>query len=177
MITKSIKNKVKEYFFQNPTKKLRVRQIEREVNVPLPSAIRYAKELTKEGFLQVVEMGGMKLYTAARTRKEFLLEKRLYNLKQFDTCGLSNYLKEEYSNPTIVLFGSYSRGEDIEKSDIDLYIETPIKKMGNLEKFEKKLKRNVQIFSHKRIQDVKNKELANNIMNGITVNGFVVVFK
>ena len=49
MERKNIKERIKEYFLNNPTEKLRVRQIERKVKVPLPSAIRYTKELVKEG--------------------------------------------------------------------------------------------------------------------------------
>ena len=52
MTIKNIKDKIKEYFFVNPTVKVRVRQIERELKIPLPSAIRYVKELEKEGILK-----------------------------------------------------------------------------------------------------------------------------
>ena len=75
-----------------------------------------------------------------------------------------------------ILFGSYAKGEDTERSDIDLYIETPSKKDITLEKFEKKLKRNIQIFRHKNLFEIKNKDLVNNIINGIVLNGFVEVF-
>lgn len=176
MITKSIKERIKEYFFIHPTKKLRVRQIEREVNVPFPSAVRYTKELKKEGILKEIEISGIKLFAAARTRKEFLLEKKLFNIRQIHESGLIKHFIEEYSNPTIVLFGSYERAEDTEESDIDLYIETPKKEIKKLERFEKKLKRKIQIFSYKKIQDIKNKELANNIINGVKINGFIEVF-
>jgi predicted nucleotidyltransferase len=96
---------------------------------------------------------------------------------QLFSSGLIAFLVERLSNPTIVVFGSYSRGEDIEKSDIDFYIETPSKKKINLNKFEKALQRKIQFFIYNNIQNVENKELANNIVNGITLNGFVEVFK
>jgi len=52
MKTYNIKEKIKEYFFMNPTAKLRVRQMERELKLPLPSVIRYCRELEKEGILR-----------------------------------------------------------------------------------------------------------------------------
>ncbi|MBI2109604.1 hypothetical protein HYT58_00325, partial [Candidatus Woesearchaeota archaeon] len=52
MKVRNIKEKIKESFFINPTVKLRVRQIERKLEIPLPSAIRYIKELEKEGILK-----------------------------------------------------------------------------------------------------------------------------
>ena len=175
MRTKNIKKKIKEFFFLNPTIKLRVRQIERELNLPLPSVIRYTKELEKENILKKTKIANITLYSADRSSKEFLMEKRLFNIKQL--YNLINHIIKEYNNPTIVLFGSYSKGEDIEKSDIDLYIEIPIKKKINLSEFEKKLKRNIQIFQNKKIIDIKNTHLINNIINGITLNKSLEIFK
>ena len=72
MKTKNIKEKVKEYFFINPSAKLRVREIERELKLPLPSVIRYCKELEKEEILKKVKIRNVLFYTADRSSKEFL---------------------------------------------------------------------------------------------------------
>ena len=176
MKIKSIKIKIKEYFLLNPTIRLRVRQIEREVKVPLPSVIRYAKELEQGKILKVTIIAGIKLYSTDRSSKTYLIEKRLFNLQSLYFSGLIDFLIEKYSNPTIIVFGSYSIGEDIEKSDIDIYIETPKKEIEkNLNSFEKKLQRNIQVFQHKNINQIKNKALINNIINGIVLNGFLEV--
>jgi len=156
---------------------LRVRQIERVIKSPLHSVIRYTKELEKQGILKSSSMAGMKLYSADRTSSSFLLEKGLYNLRSLYSSGLVEFLTQELSNPTIVLFGSYVRGEDVEKSDIDIYIESAKKELPSLNKFEKKLQRGIQLFKYKDISRVENKELANNIINGITLNGFLEVLK
>lgn len=177
MKTQNIKQKMMNYFFENPTVKLRVRQIEREVKVPLPSVIRYTKELKKEEILQSSEISGVKFYSADRISKKFLLEKVLFNLRTIYHSKLVDYLIKECSNPTIILFGSYSKGEDIESSDIDIYIETPSKKKIKVEKFKKNLKRNIQLFIYPNIKKVTNPMLANNILNGIKLNGFIEVFK
>ncbi len=177
MSKKSIKEQIKEYFLINPTIKLRVRQIERTINVPLPSVIRYTKELETEGILKINEIVNIKAYSANRSSESFKIEKTLHNLRQLHISNLISYLKEEYSNPTIIIFGSYSKGEDIEKSDIDLYIQTPSKKKITLSQFEKKLKRNIHTFIYKNINLIKNKDLANNIINGIVLNGFIEVLK
>tara|TARA_Y100000034_G_scaffold123048_1_gene169319 strand:- start:157 stop:690 length:534 start_codon:yes stop_codon:yes gene_type:complete len=177
MIRKSIKNRIKEFFFLNPTIRLRVRQIERQVKVPFPSVIRYTKELESEGILHSSKIADVTTYSANRTSKEFLLEKKLFNIRQLFSCRLINFLIEQLSNPTIVVFGSYSRGEDIEKSDIDLYIETTSKKKINYDKFEKKLQREIQVFIYPNIKKIENKELANNIVNGVVLNGFMEIFR
>lgn len=177
MAKKSIKTKIAEYFYLNPAVKLRVRQIERQVKVPLPSAIKYAKELEKERILKSEIIANIKIYSANRTSNNYLLEKKFFNLKQLHHSNLIIYLVEKYHNPSLILFGSYSRGEDLEESDIDIYVETASKKKINLDKFENKLQRKVQLFTYKNIKSIKNKDLANNIINGSLLNGFVEVFK
>ena len=51
MKRKSIKEEIREYFFTYPTAKLRVRQIEKKLGLPLPSVIRYCRELKDEKIL------------------------------------------------------------------------------------------------------------------------------
>lgn len=177
MKRKNIKDKIKEYFFVNPSVKMRVREIEKALKLPLPSVIRYCKELKEEGILTTISIGKSLFYTGDRENRGFLLQKRLYNIKSLYDSGLIDFLKNELSNPVIILFGSYEKGEDTENSDIDLYIETPSKKIASLTEFERKLKRKMQLFSHKNIAEIKNPNLANNIINGIVLNNFIEVFR
>ena len=176
MKTYNIKERIKEHFFMNPTKKMRVRQIERELKLPLPSVIRYCKELEKEEILKKETISGVSTYSANRSSKKFLIAKRLFNIKSIFESGLADYMIKEYFNPVIVLFGSYSKGEDTEESDIDLYVETPKKHEFNLQKFEKILSRRIQIFNYRNVKDIPNHHLSNNIINGITINNFLEAF-
>lgn len=174
MNRKNIKQTILEYFLINPTSKMRVRELERFLRLPLPSIIRYCKELKDENIIATEKIGNVLFFKASRT-DEYVLEKKIYNLKALYKSGLIEYLKQELSNPPIILFGSYSKGEDVENSDIDIYLETQSKKPLNIEQFKKILKREIQLFKHKSIHDVPNKSLANNIINGIIVNSYVDV--
>lgn len=176
MIKKSIKLKIREYFFINPNFKHRVRELERILNLPLPSVIKYCKELKVEGILFDLKIGNVNFYTANKANENYIFEKKLFNIKQINDSGLISYLKNELSNPIIILFGSYSKGEDIENSDIDIFIQTVSKKKLKLEKFEKFLQRNIQIIKFKSLKEIPNKNLANNIINGIILNNFIEVF-
>jgi len=176
MRRKDIKQTIKEYFFINPTAKLRVRGIEKTLKLPLPSVIRYCRELERDGILIIDKIGRVNFYTASRS-ETYLLEKKLFNIRILYESGLIEYLKQELSNPAIVLFGSFAKGEDTENSDIDLYIETPSKKQVSPERFKKILKREIQIFRHKNIKEITNPHLANNIINGITLNSYMEIFE
>ena len=161
----------------NPTAKLRVRQIEREMKMPLPSVIRYCKELEKEEILKKESASGVSTYSADRNSKKFLIAKRLFNIKLIFESGLVEYIVKEYFNPVVILFGSYSKGEDVEDSDIDFYIETKKKQDFNFQKFEKILSRRIQVFNYRKIEEVPNHHLSNNIINGTTLNNFLEVFR
>ncbi len=176
MKRKNIKKTIQEYFFINPTGKLWVRELERTLHLPLPSVIRYCRELEKEGILKTIKTGNVTFYTADRTNTRYLLEKKLFNIRQIHHSGILDYLRQTMSNPIIIIFGSYAQGEDIESSDIDLYIETPSPKKINLEKFEKILKRKIQVFKYNNIHSIPNKHLANNVINGIILNNHIRVF-
>ena len=174
MKRKDIKRTIREHFLIHPTSKLRVREIERTLHIPLPSVIRYCKELEEEGILSTAVTGSVRFYTASRN-ETYRLEKKFFNIKRLYASGLIECLKQELSNPAIIVFGSYAKGEDIENSDIDLYIETSAKKQIGLAKFKKMLQRDIQVFSYRTLKDVQ-PNLANNIVNGVILNGFIEVF-
>ncbi|MDD3175466.1 MAG: nucleotidyltransferase domain-containing protein [Candidatus Nanoarchaeia archaeon] len=176
MIKKSIKEKLKEHYLNNPNDKKRVRELERTLKIPLPSVIRYCQELIQEEILTIERIGTVKLFIANKASKEYIFEKKIHNLRKINESKMVEYMKQQLSNPGIILFGSFSKGEDDENSDIDLYIETLSKKKLNLEKFEKIFNKKIQIFQYENLHEVPNKNLANNILNGIIINKNVEVF-
>ena len=81
-----------------------------------------------------------------------------------------NFLDESLTNPAIILFGSLSKAETKEDSDIDICI-IGHKKELKIKNFENNLKRKIQLFFFSSIEDIKNKELATNIINGYVLKG------
>jgi predicted nucleotidyltransferase len=170
----SIKERILSYFFKNPSSKLRVRHIERILRLPLPSVIRYCKELEAENILKSELVSGIKLYSADTSSKKYLFEKKIFNLRSLYESGLIAFLNNKFPNPLVILFGSYSRGEELETSDIDIYIE--IESFSEtLIIFDKKLERHINILSSDSLLKLGNKDLANNILNGIILNGHLEV--
>jgi predicted nucleotidyltransferase len=100
--------------------------------------------------------------------------KRADNLKQFYESGLADYLEVALAGSTIILFGSYSRGEDIFNSDIDIAVIERKEKKIELDKYEKYLERKIHILFFDSFRKI-NEHLRNNIMNGYTITGSVVL--
>lgn len=169
-----IKNIIREFFLKYPTKKIHLRELSRELDISLPMIIRYTKELEKENIITSEKISNIYRYQADKSSSEFLFQKKIFNLKELHNSKLIEFLKIELSDPAIILFGSYSRGEDIEKSDIDIYVETS-ENIPKLDQFENILDKKIQIFKYENIKKMKNKDLANNIINGITLNGYIEV--
>lgn len=162
--------KVLELFFDFPTKHFQLREISRLTGLGLPSVINHIKQLKKEGLIIKEKVHVYTSYRAEKTGK-FRLYKKIDMIKRLNESGLIKFLEEKFSPDAIVLFGSASKGEDIENSDIDLFILAKEEEIS-LKAFEKKLKRMINLFFEEKISDVP-KELMNNIINGIVLSGYL----
>ena len=94
------------------------------------------------------------------------------NLGFLYESGLVDYLIEKYSESTIILFGSYSYGEDNSSSDIDFAVIGAKEKNVQLEKYEEILERKILLQFYKNLKEI-NKNLKENILNGIIIKGGV----
>lgn len=140
----------------------------------MPSIINHVKQLESDGYIRKEEGGIYSSFVANKT-DSFKMYKKNDILLRLDESGLVEYLDEQLSPNAIVLFGSASRGEDIETSDIDIFILAKEKEL-NLKKFETKLKRKVKLFFEDKIEDVP-KELLNNLVNGIVLKGYMRIVR
>ena len=104
-------------------------------------------------------------------RRAFEL-KRAENLRNIYTSGLSDYLEVELAGATIILFGSYSMGEDTNTSDIDIAVIGRKEKMLHLREYEKILNREININFYNSWKEI-HEHLKNNILNGILLHGYV----
>ncbi len=177
MLQKNSISKVFEVFLINPSKKFYLLEISRKIKLAHTSVKIALTQLEKKGLIiRIVEKKGSRKFPVykASNSKEFREQKKLYNYKAIVESGLSEFLEEKLMPKAIVLFGSYAKGEDDESSDIDLFIECNEERIA-LDKYTQKLNRSIQLHFNK---DFKNYpvELKNNIVNGITLKGYLEAF-
>ena len=173
---------ITKIFIEEPEKEFHVREIAKITGRSPTTISKYLNSMKKEGLLLSKKVSNHLFFRSRTDNIQYKMMKKDYNLKKIISSGLISYIEEHLNNPeAIILFGSFAKGEDIQKSDIDIAVISPIKKELSLEGFENKLKHNIQLFlfSKKDIDKMKtkNKELLNNIINGIVVNGFWEVFR
>lgn len=173
------KYRVLKPFFDDPHPKgigFQLREISRKINLAPKSVSIYLNELEKEGLIikRPHRIHGYPVYYANTENESFKLYKRLDMISLLYETGLLEHLHESLMPDCIVLFGSAARGEDSRDSDIDLFIQCEQTKI-DLDKFEKKLNRKINIFFSKSFNSLSN-ELKNNIINGVVLKGYLEVF-
>jgi predicted nucleotidyltransferase len=172
MLEKNNMQKLLGLFFQFPTQRFHIREIARELKISAPTVSTLVNRLVREGLLNRTKTKVLDEVKANFDSKEFRWHKRLYNITKLYDSNFIDFLEEQYGRPeAIVAFGSFSRGEDVEKSDIDIAIITKRQLKLNLNKFEKLFKRNISL--HEIGLSKAGKEFLNNLANGIVLSGYL----
>lgn len=179
MLQKSSILRTAELFFANPTKQNNLADISRSIKLAHTSVKKNLDKLIKIGLIiEFVEKKGRRrfpYYTANRDSKAFKKCKIAHNISSILESKLAEFIEEKLMPKSIVLFGSYLRGEDIEKSDIDIFVECKQEEI-NLSSFERKLGRKIELHFNNKFNSYP-KELKNNIINGMVLSGFLEGYK
>jgi len=120
MIQKYSRYRILQEFFDAPLKDHHMREISRNAKITIPSTQNHLKALTKEGLIIREKKGIYPTYQANRENKEFKTLKKTNIIQRLQE--VVEKISEKCMPQTIILFGSASRAEDTEKSDIDIYV-------------------------------------------------------
>ncbi|MBI4453214.1 MarR family transcriptional regulator [Candidatus Woesearchaeota archaeon] len=158
---------------------LNLREIARQLKVS-PTAVSNAlNELEKENLINIRKSETINLLSIEfnRDNHKAVQLKRIENLKMIYESGLADLLYNEFPGCPIILFGSYSLGEDIwfgendeRSSDIDIAIIGMKEKEINLKRYDKLLERVISINFYKSWDEI-HKHLKENIIRGIILSG------
>jgi len=173
MIQKYSRYVVLQRFFDFPRKAFLMRELSRAVRLSVPSVRLHVKALLAEGLLVKDKAGLYPVFRAARENPLFKLLKNQNIVLRLHQSGLVGALESAAYPSCIVLFGSASRGEDTEESDIDLFIQTKLVKI-DLGRFEAVLHRKINMLFEPDLKTI-GPELLNNLANGVVVYGYLKV--
>ena len=166
-------------FFSQPTRKHYLKEISVECGLAHTSVKCYLETLKKESIIkESSEKRGERtfpLYSANLSSDSYKRQKTINNIIRILDSGLIRHITDKTVPNSIILFGSYSRGEDTEDSDIDLFVEAKNQDL-DVREFEGMLDRRIQIHFKEDIS-MYPKELKNSIINGFTLFGSIEVFK
>lgn len=170
MIEISTTKRILEVFFNNPSGEFHLRELSRLSKLSMPTIISATDTLAKEGLIIKAKGKVLTRVHANRENVDFQRYKRVCNLEIVYASGIVDFISNAYNHPkNIILFGSFSRGEDIEGSDIDIAVMTKKKLRLDLSKYERILKRSISI--HEVYPEGVSEEFRANLANGIVLEG------
>ena len=159
-------DKILELFYEYPVKSFTVREIANKTKIPKSTVQNHLKELKKLGLVT--------RDNKASNNELFRIKKVNHYIEKLYKSGLITRLKNVFKPSCITLFGSFRKGDSVDSSDIDLFIETTRKEIPNLIEFERRLGHKIQLFIKADINKLP-KRLLNNVVNGIKLEGYFKV--
>ncbi len=170
----NLQQEILRLLFIKTGESLNQRGIARILDVSDPAVMKALPKLEEENLIKVSQDKESKRWSIElnRDNPHAIWLKRSDNLKQIYESGLVKFLYDSLPGATIILFGSYSLGEDTTTSDIDLAVIGVKLKELNLTKFDKILERKIILNYYGSFKDI-HKHLLNNILNGIVLKGTV----
>ena len=157
--------------FTKPTYKFHIRELAKATKLNPNTIINISEKLIKESILVKEKKKHITEIFFNFENKDAVIKKRIFNLSQIYKSGLVDFLAKECSPKAISIIGSYSKGEDIEKSDIDIVVVSEKEKSINMERFEKLLSRKIHLIitNYKKMSE----EFYINLINGMILYGYI----
>lgn len=172
-------DKILEWFFAFPEKEVSLNDVAEKLQIAKTTANVIITQLVKDGFLTVSILGKLWRIKANQQHIWFTKRKIPFNLQLVYESGIISWVEREMQDAkTIILFGSYRKGDDMESSDIDIAVEVTSEQDLDIWKavipklsYRTNVNVNIHRFSRKKI-DIN---LFANIANGIILKGFLEV--
>ena len=173
------KEYIKELFFNYSTKQWHFEELVNKSGLSRAQTNKWLQRLLKERLIKrVKEKNKMPYYTAEYSNPAFQMQKRTFAMLLFEKTGFLEHLSTLKDAKTVIIFGSFSRADWHNESDIDIFI---YGKADDFEKglFEKRLKREIQVFQYETPAMLKRLEpsVIPNILAGIHIKGTIEPFE
>jgi len=167
---KSKEESVMGLFYEYPAKHWHFEDILIEAKTSRSKAAAWLKKFAREKMVKrVKEKGKMPYYVADYESFSYQNKKKIFALKEMEKSGFLSHLASQES--TVIIFGSMARWDWHKKSDIDIFVYGK----NNIDKisYERKLNREMQIFSASNEKDLKKmgEGLIKNILKGYLIKG------
>ena len=179
--------RILEVLFRIPDKEFSLSDLAKLSKTAKANIGKILNKLEKREILEIERLSKIWRIRANRQNSIFKNLKRIYNLSFIYQSGIIEFLNEYYSRPkSIILFGSFRKGEDISTSDIDIAIETSedidIETFDITDQFTEWAHKDWKLFFKlRKIQILKfnrgriDINLFNNVANGFVLYGFLEV--
>jgi len=156
--------------------KLNQREIAKILGVSATAVAKALVLLVEDKVVVMEKFGKMNLIEVELNRdSDRVIEmKMVENLKMIYESEMVGFLEDAFPGAAVILFGSYARGEDDVRSDVDIAVVGCKEKMLDLEKFDEFFEREVRVNFYDSFGGI-DKYLRSNLFNGVVLAGSVEV--
>ncbi len=177
--TSDARENIIRLFFDNPRRKYHIREVASLVGVAPRTAKKYLENMREMNLISLSKDKLYDSYVADMESIEFKSSKVFHIMKKIRDSGLVEFIERIFNYPTIILYGSASRGEDVEDSDIDIFVVAKKCEDVSVDKFSQAIGRKIHVMcmNESDFKSGKNSELINNVINGIVISGFLEAFE
>lgn len=170
--------KIAKLIFNYPNRSFHIRELAKETGLSTTSVVSSVRDLDDFKIVRLEKTDLTTNVIADLDSESYKSYKRIFNLYRLESYSVIETLIDAFHAETIVLFGSFAKGEDIENSDIDLLILTNNKEKRDitalLGKYEQGLNRKINLHILPTL-DKTSKEFKNAAANGIVLYGYLKV--
>ncbi|MEK6899814.1 MAG: nucleotidyltransferase domain-containing protein [Nanoarchaeota archaeon] len=170
---KSREEIVLELFFEQPAKEWHFEEIVKKTELARSKVYKWLQRFAKEGLIKRIKnKGRMPYYISKHDSPEYKNRKKIFALEKLYRCGLLNHLGNLQKAETVILFGSFSRSDWYENSDIDIFIYGDAEGLKIVD-YELRLHKDIQLFICKDKEAVAKigPGLLKNIIKGNIIKG------
>ncbi len=130
--------KILSHFFDNPSEEFYLRELARLLQISPMTVKRALDDLVNDELISRQEKKNQILYHANVENNAFRFAKISYNLAWLKENDIVEYLLDKIPGiSSIVLYGSFAKGENDKHSDLDLFLISKVKKVECTEIKEK----------------------------------------
>lgn len=164
-----------KYFIENPYEEIYLRELSRLLSLSTSLTKKYLDLHLKNNLLKETKRGNLRYFKANVDNLQFKYSKIAYNIKILQDFRIVEQILDKKSMvSTIMVYGSFAKGKNEKKSDLDILI------IGSKENIALKFPTEVSIqtFSHAEWKKQKESNLAfyqDVITQGIVIRGEVPV--
>lgn len=170
MFEKYNRYKILKLFLFSPNDSFRLRELSKLSEISPSSVINYLNEFEKENLIIPYEKRGIPFYKSNLESERLTFYRKIAILYELENSGVIDFLWDKLAPESIILYGSYAKGEFTEDSDIDLFIVGNEKEI-DLSDFERKLDAPIHLMFEKDIKKIPC-SLKNNLANGVVLKGY-----
>ncbi len=170
--------KVAGLIFNYPNKDFHIRGIAKETKLSTTAVESAIEKLRDFGIVKIIPGNVVTSVRADLDSPPYSFYKKIFNLYRLERYNFIENLKNAMQAETIVLFGSFAKGEDIEQSDVDIMVITRSKPDTHITEliriWEHELNRKVNLHVLPSLDGAKS-EFKNSLANGIVLYGYLKV--